>query len=55
MTVKHTTKGRPTKNTVPTQIRMPSDLKKKATEAAKADNRTLSNWIEKLIYDKLSK
>lgn len=36
-------------------IRISEDLKKELQEAAKAENRTVSNYVETLIKEKLDK
>jgi predicted HicB family RNase H-like nuclease len=34
-------------------IRIPSELKKQAKAAADADGRSLSNWLERIIQERL--
>lgn len=46
---------RPKKETVATNIRFPSDLRKKAEELAEKDNRKLSNWLIKLVKEAIEK
>lgn len=42
-------------NTPVTSMRIPSELKEWAQKQAQAENRSLGNWVVKLIQDKRAK